>query len=229
MSSSLTASSLAPAVSSGWMVSAFLAMKSNMTRIVLFSGWAALLFSATALRSAETGAVDRGPTFSGTVRAGFPGDNYAMKGIVVSLGQETNAFVCFDADLLRMSVAWTGDYLKFGNYMKEIVHPQPPQVAGTPMFATAPGPGWPKDRSFADPRPNQQGPLPKDWAKYRGLFLHERQVVFSYTVGASEVLDLPGFEVLDGLKVFTRTLEMKQLMEQTVLICQVPGVTAKAP
>ena len=57
-------------------------------------------------------------------------------GVVVALGTETNAFFCFDTDLMRVSVAWTGDYLKFGNYMKEIVHPQPPQVAGKPIFGT---------------------------------------------------------------------------------------------
>ena len=132
-------------------------------------------------------AVDRGPTFSGTIRAKFPGDNVTMKGVVVALGTETNAFICYDTDLMRVSVAWTGDYLKFGNYMKEIVHPQPPEVAGTPVFGTKPGPGWAKDGSFDDPRPNQQGPLPAGWAKHRGLFLHGRQAVFSYSVGGVPV------------------------------------------
>src|SRR5215207_9910336 len=108
-------------------------------------------------RAAAPENVDRGPTFSGTIRARYPKDNTTMKGIVVALGTETNAFVCYDTDLMRMSLAWTGDYLKFGNYMREIVHPQPPEVAGKPSFGTKGGPGWAKDNSFADPRPTRQG------------------------------------------------------------------------
>src|ERR1043166_1363331 len=134
---------------------------------------------------------DRGPMFSGTIRARFPGDNTAAKGIVVTLGTQTNAFICYDTDLMRVSLAWTGDYLKFGNYLKEVVHPQPPEVAGTPVFGTKPGPGWARNESLIDPRPHQQGPLPADWAKYRGLYLYQRQVVFSYTVGDSHILELP--------------------------------------
>ena len=49
--------------------------------------------------------VDRGPTFSGTIRAHYPNDNNTtMKGIVVALGQQTNAFICYDTDLMRVSL-----------------------------------------------------------------------------------------------------------------------------
>ena len=99
-----------------------------------FCGLLLFVQSFQLLQAAAPEAVDRGPTFSGTIRAKYPGDNTAMKGIVVTLGTETNAFICYDTDLMRVSLAWTGDYLKFGNYMKEIVHPQPPEVAGRPVF-----------------------------------------------------------------------------------------------
>jgi hypothetical protein len=182
-------------------------MKSRIVINIL--EWTVLSVSRRCSAAAVKEPVDRGPTFSGTIRATFPGENFAMKGVVVTLGNEINAFVCYDTDLMRVSVAWTGDYLRFGNYMREIVHPQPPQVAGTPIFETKVGPGWAQNGGFADPRLNHQGPLPRSWAKYRGLYLHDRQVVFSYSVGTSEILELPGFETIDGLKVFTRTLEMK--------------------
>jgi hypothetical protein len=203
-------------------------MKSRIARSVALA-WSVLsLVAALRGAAADKEPVDRGPTCSGTIRSTFPGENFAMKGIVVTIGDDTNAFVCYDTDLMRVSVAWTGDYLKFGNYMKEIVHPQPPQVAGTPVFGTKPGPGWAKAGRFTDPRPNQQGPLPRDWAKYRGLYLYERKVVFSYTVGQSEMLELPGLETIDGLKVFTRTFEIKRPTTQTLLICDAPEGTAKA-
>ena len=146
-----------------------------------------LIQSSASLQAAPADGVDRGPTFSGTIRAKFPEGNTTMKGVVVALGKDTNAFICYDTDLMRVSLAWTGDYLKFGNYMKEIVHPQPPEVAGTPVFGTKVGPGWAKAGILKDPRPNNQGPLPAEWAKHRGVYLHERNVIVSYTVGESAV------------------------------------------
>src|SRR5688572_9432826 len=171
--------------------------------------------------------VDRGPTFSGTIRAKHPADNTTMKGVVVALGTETNAFICYDTDLMRVSIAWTGDYLKFGNYMREIVHPQPPEVSGTPVFGSKPGPGWAKQANFTDPRVNSQGPLPRDWAKYRGLYLNERQVVFSYSVGKADVLESPGLERFDDLTVFTRTLSLKKFKGGQVLVCEPPFGTSQ--
>jgi glucose/arabinose dehydrogenase len=173
--------------------------------------------------SAAPEAVDRGPTFSGTIRAKFPGENITMKGVVVALGHETNAFICYDTDLMRVSLAWTGDYLKFGNYMREISHPQPPEVAGTPVFGTKPGPGWAKGGTFEDPRPNRQGPLPSSWAKYRGLYLHERNVVLSYTVGKVPVLEMPGLEKAGNVQVFTRTIQAGKSSEPlTLLVAEQP-------
>lgn len=177
-----------------------------------------LIQSSASLLAAPADGVDRGPTFSGTIRAKFPEGNTTMKGIVVALGKDTNAFICYDTDLMRVSLAWTGDYLKFGNYMKEIVHPQPPEVAGTPVFGTKPGPGWAKAGILKDPRPNAQGPLPAEWAKHRGVYLHERNVIFSYTVGKSEVLEMPGLEMANGQQLFTRTIQITKPTAQRILV-----------
>src|SRR5258705_8008682 len=104
--------------------------------------------------------------FSGTIRANYPDRNITMKGVVVKLGEDQKTFVCYDTDLMRLSLAWSGDFLKFGNYQREISHPQPPEVAGNPLFGTKPGPGWAKDGNFNDPRNDHQGPLPRESAKY---------------------------------------------------------------
>lgn len=176
-------------------------------------------FQAWPASGAASDAVDRGPTFSGTIRARYPDGNTTMKGVVVALGGMTNAFICYDTDLMRVSLAWTGDYLKFGNYMKEIVHPQPPEVAGSPVFGTKPGPGWAKAGILKDPRANAQGPLPADWAKYRGLYLFGREVVLSYTVGKAGVLELPGLVRSYGEAIFTRTIELERPMSETILVC----------
>ncbi|HEU0010553.1 MAG TPA: DUF6797 domain-containing protein [Verrucomicrobiae bacterium] len=180
-----------------------------------------------AARAAEPDPADRGPFFSGTIRARFPGDNVTMKGVVVTLNEEKNAFICYDTDLMRVSLAWTGDYLKLGNYMREISHPQPPEVAGAPVFGTKPGPGWAHGGSFADPRQNKQGPLPAPWAKYRGLYLHGRKVVLSYTVGSVNVLESPDAVTREGLTFVTRTLDLDKAEAMAFKVCD--GLAAGAP
>src|SRR6185503_6141332 len=127
--------------------------------------------------------------FSGTIKAAYPDRNMTMKGLVIKLGTDERTFVCYDTDLMRMSLAWTGNFLKFGNYQREISHPQPPEVAGPPLFGTKPGLGWAKEGSLTDLRKDRQGPLSRDWAKYRGLYRHGTSVILSYTVGGSEVLE----------------------------------------
>ena len=150
--------------------------------------------------------VVRGPVFSGTIKARFPEDkNTAMKGIVVTLNDTKDAFMCYDTDLMRVSVGWRGDFLEFGNGQREIIHPPPPSVKGRPVFGTRVGPGWAKDGSFTDPRERHQGPLPREWAKYRGLYQYKESAVLSYTVGDCEVLESPGLVKQGDLFLFTRT------------------------
>src|SRR5215204_3734693 len=162
--------------------------------------------------------------FSGTVRANYPAKTTTMKGLVIKLGDDEKTFVCYDTDLMRLSLAWTGKFLNFGNYQREISHPQPPEVAGTPLFGTRPGPGWAKAGSFADLRENHQGPLPRDWARYRGLYRHGRSVILSYTVGDREVLEMPGTETIDGETVVNRIFKVgKSLEPLSLLVAEAPG------
>jgi hypothetical protein len=134
----------------------------------------------------------------------------AMKGIAVALAEDKKAYVCFDTDLCRFSMGWTGDFLEFGNTLTQIQWPPPPQVKGAPVFRTKIGPGVAKNEVLADPRRNLQGSLPKDWAHYRGLYVNGNNVIFSYSIGAKsiEVLEMPGFESDKGLPIFTRTIQI---------------------
>ncbi|MEO6184376.1 MAG: DUF6797 domain-containing protein [Verrucomicrobiota bacterium] len=163
-----------------------------------------------------TNEVTRGPFHSATVRAPKNSGTIAMKGIVVTVGPQKNAYVCYDADLLRVSMAWTGGFLEFGDTLNKIAWPPPPQVKGTPAFGVNSGPGWAKGGSFADPRVNQQGPLPKTWAHYKGLYQNGDQVVLSYSVGDAEVLETPGFESKGD--VFTRTIQFTKVAKNQSLV-----------
>ena len=189
----------------------------------LFGSACAWLVCATAFGAEKAPEPDLGPTFSGTIRAKYPGANNTMKGLVVTLDREKQAYICYDTDLMRVSLGWTGDFLKFGNYQREIVHPQPPEVAGRPVFGTLPGPGWSQGGKFADSRAHHQGPLPRDHAKHRGLYLHGESAVLSYTVGNAGVLESPGLEWRDGSAIFTRSIQLDRACPEAMLICDLPG------
>jgi hypothetical protein len=166
----------------------------------LVLGSAATSFGADALP-------ERGPFWSGTVLR-TRGLASAMKGVAVTLGAAKTNYVVYDLDTLRLSAAWSGEFLEFGNTLTKIEWPPPPSLKGTVAFETIPGPGW-TDASgkLEDPRERQQGPLPKPWAHYSGLHVNGDQVVLRYTVGTTEVIETPGFESVDGQPIFTRTIQ----------------------
>lgn len=171
----------------------------------------------------------RGPLFSATIRGENRNDGtIAMKGIVVRVGKDKDAWVCYDADLMRVSRAWTGDFLDFGNTINQIAWPPPPRVLGTAMFGTDEGPGWAKDGSFADPRDQGMGPLPKDWAHYKGLYQFGERIIVSYKVGAVGVLETPDYAEVGGQKIFTRTIQFESAAngEELLLASKVKGTVA---
>ena len=77
-----------------------------------------------------------------------------------------------------------------------------------------------------DPRPQPyksyppMGPLPKDWAHFKGHYVHDGRVIFSYTVGQGTVLDMPGYVSGQGFEAFTRTLETNLPEDSWVVLAQ---------
>jgi len=142
----------------------------------------------------------------------------ANKGIVVNLGDSEGGLL-FDTETLRMAGGWTGGWFKRQGVVFDGKHgpnPAPPDNASI-YFENDPGPGWSKDGSFKDPRALPQGPgaatvpfgpLPKEWAKYRGLYRAGNDVIFSYTVGTAAVLELPALEKSGGVALLTRTFNV---------------------
>ena len=94
-------------------------------------------------------------------------------------------------------------------------------------------PGWAKGGGFEDPRPRfasvgylpqpqswqkrAYGPLPHDWAQYRGLYLHGQQVILSYAVAGIGILDSPGWQSAGAVDAFTRTLNIERHANELVL------------
>jgi hypothetical protein len=151
-----------------------------------------------------------GPFLSSTVsrtKSEKDADILAFKAITIKVGKD--AAICYDTDLLRMAGAWTGGFLDLSfTHMATSKGLFPTRPGAAIKFATKVGPGWGKGDDFKDPRPQNRGPLPKDWAQYKGLFLDGDTVVLSYTVGSVPVLEMPGFLEAGSATAFTRTFNV---------------------
>jgi hypothetical protein len=202
---------------------------------------------------------ERGSFITNTLEA--PNGNTTYKGVIVKLGKNDDAAICFDTELLRLSAAWVrgeaaghptpawaGLIDPRNSTALTAFHGGPPMVGvyadvkqekGKPgvaktnpsdmmRVATKQGPGWAgPDGTFADPRtpplpsPNLKlGPLPRDYAHWKGLYVNGDRVVFSYTVGSTDVLETPGL-IGEGKDVaFTRTFHVgKSDKPLTLAIC----------
>jgi hypothetical protein len=170
----------------------------------------ALMFLALTVRAAvpTRGAdMNYGPFLGYTIQSS---NETTCKGITVSLNAGTNrAAVVFDTDTLRYATAWSDGWLDLSKtHLTTEKGELPPRVAGRVEWSNTNGPGWAKDGSWSDARPNGIGPMPKNSAHYQGLFRQGDRVVFRYTVNGVEVLDMPGLVESKGSSFFTRTLRI---------------------
>ena len=175
-------------------------------------------------------AMDLGPFYSGGLQVpGEKGDvlRPALKGINLNLGHD--AAMCFDTERLRMAIGWRGGFLKLPTGREGLEGVASP--AGDVVFKSEALPGWADaGGKFVEPKPPVKdgrelvsfGPLPKDWAKWRGLYVNGKQVILSYTVGKVGVLELPGYDAASG--AFTRTFHLQgPTPALTLLLFQPPA------
>jgi hypothetical protein len=164
-------------------------------------------------------AMDYGPFLTATVgelvggkQDPSPKFNNAHKGIAIKLNAEGTVNVCFDTDLCRRTMGWTGGFLHLRGTPFDGSHGSWPAPKGEVVFRTKQGvPGWAKPGTaddFKDPRKEPYGPLPREWAHYKGLYVSGDKVVLKYTVGGTEVLELPEAVTADGATVFARTFHI---------------------
>jgi mono/diheme cytochrome c family protein len=157
-------------------------------------------------------AMDYGPYLTASIEAPEPRTNIAYKGIAINLGAnwggDRNEAIVFDTDLLRYSAGWTGDFVALKGVVFDGEHWAYPSINGDQVFGNPVAPGWARSGNFSDPRQFHFGPLPRDWAHWNGLYLKEKKVVFSYSVGETSVLEMPCLEQFEGLTAFARILNL---------------------
>lgn len=189
---------------------------------ILISILAFLPFIATAgwASAASMNEMDHGPFVSWTIRG--EGNPVTYKGIVVRVGADPKAAICFDTDLLRVSAAWTGGFLQW--YPERDGLERNPTIQGVVHHQNDAGPGWSLTGNFSDRRALPYGPLPSSEAHYDGLFTHGDKVVLAYTVGQCRVLELPGFQTIAGEPFFTRSFNLNSAPHpMTLRVCQIAG------
>ncbi|MBI3856691.1 MAG: hypothetical protein HY293_13470, partial [Planctomycetes bacterium] len=162
----------------------------------------------------------------------FEGDVTAS-GFLIKLADDWSAGAVFDSDNLRLSAGWLGTPIKFTGVIFDGAHGPSPTLGAAPLFETPHGPGWAKDGSFKDPRPDSiaplppPGPLPRDWGRYTGLYLHGGQAIFSYTVGKTPVLETVALEsgaLARTLQVEASDLPMELMIAKASPELRVDGV-----
>jgi len=160
----------------------------------------------------------------------IPGAGIANKAIAIRIDageggvSKGNVFVLYDADLMNCTAGWTGGFIDWRGIAFDGRHNAHASITGTQIFTNPTGPGWQsaEDRWIDNARvkgldDKLYGPLPRDWAHYKGLYVNGNRVVLSYTVGARGVLESPS---LHGKNVFIRNLHVapgaKEIVMQVV-------------
>ena len=176
----------------------------------------------------------------------FTDRNFAYKGIAMRLDSGPggvaagHVFALFDHDLMRLAAVWTGEgFIDWEDILLDDQHNVFPRIQGRLHIENPPEPGWahPATGSFEDPRfravdGRQFGPLPRDWAHYKGLFQYKDRSVIEYAVGTARVLES---YALEAPAIWSRTLNIAEAHDglllraapDSVAVALVPGSEAE--
>ena len=181
--------------------------------------------------------MDYGPVISASSSVGepedpradkVPGENVSYKSHAIMLADDRTAGVIFDTELLRMAAGWNGGQYVLTGTVYDWKHGPHPYVDGETVFETPVAPGWARDGSFSDPREEGFGPLPSDWAKYKGRYVFGDKVVLHYSVGDTNILEMSSLHADWGVELLARTIEVGPTREPLLLaVAASPGDQAR--
>ncbi len=146
--------------------------------------------------------------------------NIAQKGIAIRVDDgpggvsKGRGWMVYDHDTLRLAAATTGSFIDWRGIAFDGSHNSHTRLTGERHLVNPVGPGWASPSgSWEDPRPlgrdgRAYGPLPRDWAHYRGLHLHGKRVVIAADIGGTRVLESPGWIDYGAAPVFLRTVNV---------------------
>jgi hypothetical protein len=185
-----------------------------------------LIVNAASEARERPGLLDRTVPFQGAcISAQWPSNNVALKGLAIRLTPEAN--LLFDTELLRVAAGWTGGFISTRGVAFDGAHGSHPEIVGEQKFGMPQMPGWANAQgAFTDSRTEPFGPLPREWCRWDGLYLNGSNVVLSYTVHGTKILEQPGALVANGQTAFLRNFQIaKPATRLTAVICEVEGAT----
>ncbi len=155
--------------------------------------------------------------------------NIAQKGISVRLDageggvSQGKAWMVYDEDTMRVATAYAGTFSDWRGIAFDGSHGTHTKIAGDPLFVNPDAPAWqnPSSGNWNDQRligrdGRRFGPSPRDWVQYRGLYYHGDQVVLQYTVGETEILELPDVIEYGAAPIFIRHLNLNRIPQKLV-------------
>lgn len=182
--------------------------------------------------------MDFGRFLSGTYEMA-PG-NIAYKGIAIRLDRGVDgvskgtAWMLYDHDTMRVAAAWTGTkFIDWKGIAFDGSHGTHSSISGQRALVLPPQPGWanPKTGLFDDERLSgldgkRYGPLPRDWAHFKGIYTGSNTVL-RYTIGSAEILESPGLVPSERSTIFTRTLNIGESPHDLFLRVAPKGIAIK--
>ena len=181
-----------------------------MSLRIVVSVWCALI--SLSVFAAEP---KRGPAYyqedfpfqGACISAKGPGNNVAMKGFAIRVGNDAN--ILWDTDLLRVAAGWSGGYLTTKGVAYDGGHGAHPSIVGEQKFGTRQGPGWANAKGeFTDSRSEPFGPLAKDWCRWDGMYVNGLDVVLAYTVLGTKIYEQPSSVSAGGQTGYVRTFRI---------------------
>lgn len=198
---------------------------------------------------------DYGAFLMGTYETPFPGKpannkqhTIAYKGVAIRLDSgpggvaKGSHWALYEHDTMRLAGLWSSDpksnerFIDYHGIMFDGQHGVHPRTVGQHHLSTPDGPGWanPKTQQYDDARVvgrdgRRYGPLARDHVRYRGLYQHGAQIVFSFTVGDAAVLEAPHLVELPDGPLFLRTLQIGPRSAPLRLLASVTSPNVAAP
>ena len=178
--------------------------KNNVAAIKLILTAALALFSTVAFAALPPfRRMDYGPALFWTYQVA-PG-NIAQKGTAIRLDDglggvsKGRAWMVYDHETMRVAAATTGEFVDWKGIAFDGSHGTHTSLKGERLFVNPVGPGWASPEGKWDDmrligRDNRRyGPLPRTWAHYEGMYLQGNKVVIAASIGATRVLESPGW------------------------------------
>lgn len=129
-------------------------------------------------------------------------------------------WMVFDTDTLRMAAGWCSDevlnsvstnkpgktinkkstsFIDWRGIQFNGEHGVHPRIVGQTAFTNSNGVGWANpwngewndDQRVMGRDGKWYGPLPHEWGKYKGLYRHGLKVILSYSIGGTDILEMP--------------------------------------